>query len=102
MSIIICTVTFQFNKPLENIGDKNENRSIGSDHLANFSQNFFQDIIIIPQRLVCIYIHSNSAYIEVAFNEKSAITKENLCTKYTPFTYKYIALNKKLPIMSWV
>ena len=21
--------------------------------------------------------------------------KENLCTKYTPFTYKYIALNEK-------
>ena len=40
----------------------------------------------------------NSAYNEVAFNEKSAITKENLCTKYTPFTYKYIILNKKLPI----
>ena len=41
----------------------------------------------------------NSAYNEVAFNEKSAITKENLCTKYTPFTYKYIVLNEKLPIM---
>ena len=40
----------------------------------------------------------NSAYNEVAFNEKSAITKENLCTKYNPFTYKYIALNEKLPI----
>ena len=40
----------------------------------------------------------NSAYNEVAFNEKSAITKENLCTKYTPFTYKYITLNEKLPI----
>ena len=40
----------------------------------------------------------NSAYNEVAFNEKSAITKENLCTKYTPFTYKYIALNEKPPI----
>ena len=25
----------------------------------------------------------NSAYNEVAFNENSAITKENLCTKYT-------------------
>ena len=41
----------------------------------------------------------NSAYNEVAFNEKSAIMKENLCTKYMPFTYKYIALNKKPPIM---
>ena len=41
----------------------------------------------------------NSAYNEVTFNEKSAITKENLCTKYTPFTYKYITLNEKLPIM---
>ena len=25
----------------------------------------------------------NSAYIKVVFNENSAITKENLCTKYT-------------------
>ena len=25
--------------------------------------------------------------------------KENLCTKYTPFTYKYIALNEKPPTM---
>ena len=41
----------------------------------------------------------NSAYNEVAFNEKSPITKENLCTKYTTFTYKYIALNEKPPIM---
>ena len=41
----------------------------------------------------------NSAYNEVAFNEKSAITKENLCTKYMPFTYKYIVLNENLPIM---
>ena len=41
----------------------------------------------------------NSAYNEVAFNEKSPITKENLCTKLTPFTYKYITLNEKLSIM---
>ena len=40
----------------------------------------------------------NSAYNEVTFNEKLAITKENLCTKYTPFTYKDITLNEKLPI----
>ena len=40
-----------------------------------------------------------SVYDEVAFNDKSAITKENLCTKYFPFTYKYITLNKKLPII---
>ena len=40
----------------------------------------------------------NSAYNEVTFNAKLAITKENLCTKYTPFTYKYIALNEKPPI----
>ena len=41
----------------------------------------------------------NSAYNEVTFNKKSAIMKENLCTKYTPFTYKYITLNEKPPIM---
>ena len=49
---------------------------------------------------VCLYIHTlNSAYNKVAFNEKLPITKENLSTKYTPFTYKYIALNKKPLIM---
>ena len=40
----------------------------------------------------------NSVYNEIAFNEKSAITKENLCTNYFPFTYKYVALNEKPPI----
>ena len=40
----------------------------------------------------------NSVYNEVAFNEKSAITKENLCTIYFPFTYKYVTLNEKPPI----
>ena len=35
----------------------------------------------------------NFTYNKAAFNEKSAIMKENLCTKYTPFTYKYFALN---------
>ena len=41
----------------------------------------------------------NSAYKEVAFNEKSTIMKENLHTKYTPFTYNDIALVKKLSKM---
>ena len=41
----------------------------------------------------------NSTYNKVVFNEKSAITKENIHTKYTLFTYKYIALNEKPPIM---
>ena len=40
----------------------------------------------------------NSAYNKVTFNKKSPIMKENLCTKYTPFTYEHIALNEKLPI----
>ena len=40
----------------------------------------------------------NSTYNEVTFNKKSAIMKENLCTRCTPFTYKYTALNKKPPI----
>ena len=39
-----------------------------------------------------------SIYNKVAFNKKLAIMKENLCTKYFSFTYKYIALNKKPPI----
>ena len=37
----------------------------------------------------------NSAYNKVTFNEKSAIMKENLLTKYTPFTFNEVALNKK-------
>ena len=41
----------------------------------------------------------NSACQKVAFNKKSAITKENLHTKYTPFTYNDITLNEKPPIM---
>ena len=41
----------------------------------------------------------NSFYNEVVFNEKLAITKENLHTKYTPFTYNDVALNEKPPIM---
>ena len=49
--------------------------------------------------IVQIQYTLNSTYNEVAFNEKSAITKENLCTKYTPFTHEYIALNEKPPIM---
>ena len=40
-----------------------------------------------------------SAYIEVTFNEKLAIMKENLHIKYTTFTYNDIALNEKPPIM---
>ena len=40
----------------------------------------------------------NSAYNDVAFNEKLSITKENIHTKYISFTYKYVALNKKPPI----
>ena len=40
----------------------------------------------------------NSAYNKVAFNEKLAITKENLDSKYTSFTYNDITLNEKPPI----
>ena len=54
--------------------------------------------IVINQYKIMFSSTLNSAYNEVTFNEKSAITKENLCTKYTPFTYKYIILNEKLPI----
>ena len=41
----------------------------------------------------------NSAYNEVAFNEKLAITKEHLCNKYFPFTYNDVTLNENPPIM---
>ena len=41
----------------------------------------------------------NSTYNKVTFNEKSAVMRENLHTKYTQFTYNDVALNEKLPIM---
>ena len=41
----------------------------------------------------------NSVCNEVAFNENLTIMKENPCTKYFPFTYKYITLNEKLYIL---
>ena len=49
------------------------------------------------------FVHSfpltlNSVYIQFSFKEKLAITKENLYTKYFPFTYKYVTLNEKPPI----
>ena len=40
-----------------------------------------------------------SAYNKVTFNEKLAIRKENLHTKYMPFTYNGVTLNEKPPIM---
>ena len=40
----------------------------------------------------------NCTYKEVTFNEKSAIMKDNLHTKYTPFTYNDVSLNEKPPI----
>ena len=40
----------------------------------------------------------NSAYNKVAFSKKLAIMKENVCTKYTTYTYKYVTLNEKPPI----
>ena len=40
----------------------------------------------------------NSTLSEVAFNEKSAVMKENLRTKYFSFTYNDVTLNEKLPI----
>ena len=52
--------------------------------------------VYLQEQILCCTL--NSAYNEVVFNEKSAITKENLCTKYTPFTYKYVALDEKPPI----
>ena len=44
----------------------------------------------------------NSAYNKVTFNEKLVIAKENLHTKYTPFTYNDVTLNKKPPIMKQI
>ena len=40
----------------------------------------------------------NSAYNEVTFNKKLAITKEKFCTKYFPITYNEVTLNEKSPI----
>ena len=69
------------------------------------SMYVFRQTCMSVHMCICVYIYLfkvstlNSAYNKVAFNEKSAITKENLCTKYMPFTYKYITLNEKPPIM---
>ena len=66
------------------------------DHFKKFS------LVVRPrkreQSAEVAFSTLNSAYNEVAFNEKSAISKENLCTKCMPFTYKYIAFNEKPPI----
>ena len=40
-----------------------------------------------------------SSTLKSAFNEKLAIMKENLHTKYIPFTYNDVALDENLPIM---
>ena len=39
-------------------------------------------------------------HIEVAFNKKLAIMKENLHTEYILFIYSDVTLNKKPPIMN--
>ena len=44
-------------------------------------------------------VYSTLPIIKSPLMKKLAITKENLCTKYFPFTYEYIALNEKPPIM---
>ena len=46
-------------------------------------------------------IHQNRHQhtLNYAYNEKSAITKENTRTKYTLFTYNDVTLNEKLSIM---
>ena len=44
-------------------------------------------------------MHSTLPITKVAFNKKSAIRRENLHTKYTPFAYNDVTLNEKLPIM---
>ena len=41
----------------------------------------------------------NSAYNEVTFNKNLAITKKNSLHQIYLFTYKYIGLNEKPPIM---
>ena len=46
-----------------------------------------------------IDIHSTLPIMKSPFIKKLAIMKENLHTKYSPFTYKYVALNEKPPIM---
>ena len=58
-----------------------------------------QNIMSMEKLILCTYYTTlNSAYNEVTFNEKLAIMKENLCTKYFPFTYNDITLTEKLPI----
>ena len=59
-----------------------------------------QERFFWPKMAEDVHIHTlNSAYNEVTFNKKSAIMKENICTKYTTNTYKYVVPNEKLLIM---
>ena len=55
-------------------------------------------MVVVVVLFIC-HCTLNSIYNKVAFNKELAITKESLYTKYFPFTYKYISLNEKLPIM---
>ena len=40
------------------------------------------------------YIHSTLPITKSPLTKNWPITKENLCTRYIPFTYKYIGLNE--------
>ena len=65
-------------------------------NIRNFCKKIVPFIYFYKEQIG--YCTLNSIYNEVTFNEKSVITKENLCAKYFPFAYKYIALNEKPPI----
>ena len=43
-------------------------------------------------------VHSTASIRKSPLIKKMAIMKENCCTKYFPFTYIYVTLNKKPPI----
>ena len=76
----------EFDEPFEFIWNLTEVTDNGIQFGNNLTISFQQQYAL------------NSAYNKVAFNEKSAITKENLHTNYTPFTYNDVTLNKKPPI----
>ena len=84
-------MNFKYNFPMS---DTNLSAEIGQGTQNQLNQTKVESLLDIQ-----VGNTLDSAYNKVTFNENLPITKENLSTKYTTFTYKYITLNEKPPIM---
>ena len=74
-----------------------EMKGMINEEINNLLENMFSNEDVHTE-IRCNQITLNSTYNKVTFNVKLAIMMENVCTKYTTYTYKYIALNQKPPI----